>query len=80
MDTYLAQYSTYSGNDVTFIVNGQILPHPNGVAHFSADNQSVGLKKIKVEALIRNPLTGSTTSQFTELEYEVLPKCSRDCH
>lgn len=79
MYTYLAQYSTYSGNDVTFIVNGQMLPHPNGVAHFSTDNQSVGLKKIKVEALIRNPLTGQTTTEHSEFEYEVLPKCSRDC-
>ena len=78
-DIYLAQYSAYPVSDIVFVVNNQELPIKDGVAHFETKERTVGTKKIEAEARIRNPLTGQTTNHFGEFEYEVLPKCSRDC-
>ncbi len=78
-DIYLASYSSSPGSNVTFKVNGEPLEIHDGVAHFKSKNQTIGTKTIKAEAIIRNPLTGQTKTTEGSFEYQVLPKCSRDC-
>ncbi len=78
-DIYLAQYASIMSNDITFIVNNEELSLKDGVAHFATKDKTVGKKTVKVEARIRNPLTGQIISQFGEFEYEVLPKCAKNC-
>jgi hypothetical protein len=78
-DVYLSAYSSNPGNNVIIKVNGEPLEIKDGVAHFKSKNQTIGTKTIKAEALIRNPLTGQTTTSVGSFEYQVLPKCSRDC-
>jgi hypothetical protein len=78
-EIYLAKYSSYHGNNVTIKVNGQQLEIKEGIAYFKSDNETVGTKIIKAESLVRNPLTGQTKITEGTFEYEVLPKCSRDC-
>jgi hypothetical protein len=75
----LSVFSTNLGSETTFIVNGKVMPIKGGIAYFKATNLSVGTKKVKAEARIRNPLTGHITTENAEFEYEVLPKYSRDC-
>jgi hypothetical protein len=77
-DIYIASYFSRL-SDVIFNIDNQKLPIKDGIAHFEKIETTVGKKTVKVEARIRNPLTGQTTSSFGEFEYEVLPKCSRDC-
>ena len=76
---YLAKYSSYTGNNVRFKVNGQPLEAQNGIAHFIGKSETVGTKIIKAEAIITNPLTGVKKTTEGSFEYQVLPKCSRDC-
>jgi hypothetical protein len=78
-DVYLASYSRNLGNNITFWANNHEIKIEDGVAHFESTDLSIGKKVVNVEARIRNPLTGQTTTANAELEYEVFPKCSRDC-
>jgi hypothetical protein len=78
-DIYISSYSNNLGNNTIIKVNGEPLEIKDGVAHFKSKNQTIGTKTIKAEALIRNPLTGQTTTSVGSFEYQVLPKCSRDC-
>ena len=78
-DVYLATYASEPGLGVTFFVNNKEMKIKDGIAHFERMETTVGKKTIKAEARARNPFTGITTSLFSEFEYEVLPKCSRDC-
>lgn len=79
-DVYLAAYSSNPGTDVTIFVNNREIPLKDGVSHFERIEKSRGKKTIRAEARVTNPFTCQTISQFGEFEYEVLPKCSRDCH
>jgi hypothetical protein len=78
-EVYIASYSKNIGNNVVIKVNGEPLEIKQGVAHFKSKNQTVGTKTIKAEAIIKNPLTGQTKTTEGYFEYQVLPKCSRDC-
>jgi hypothetical protein len=78
-DVYLSAYSSSPGSNVIIKVNGEPLEIKDGVAHFKSQNQTIGTKTIKAEAIIRNPLTGLTKTIEGSFEYQVLPKCSRDC-
>jgi hypothetical protein len=78
-DIYLAAYAPSPKKDVVIKVNGEPLEIHEGVAHFKSKNQIIGTKTIKAEAIIRNPLTGLTKTTEGSFEYQVLPKCSRDC-
>jgi hypothetical protein len=78
-DIYLAAYSGSTGRNTIIKVNGEPLEIKEGIAHFKSKNQTIGTKTIKAEAFIRNPLTGQTTTSVGSFEYQVLPKCSRDC-
>lgn len=78
-DIYLASYSSRPGSDVTIWVNNQEVPVKDGVAHFENMEQSFGKKNIKAVAKVKNPLTGQVNTYKGEFEYEVLPKCRRDC-
>jgi hypothetical protein len=79
MDAYVAKYSSFNGSDVSFWINNQEIPVKEGVAHFVNEDKTIGKKTVKAIARIRNPLTGATMESISEFEYEVLPKCSRDC-
>jgi hypothetical protein len=78
-EIYLAKYASYTGNNVRFIVNGQPLDAQDGIVHFMGQSETVGTKIIKAEAIVTNPLTGFTKTTTGYFEYQVLPKCSRDC-
>lgn len=78
-DVFIASYSNNLGSNVTIKVNGKQLEIKEGVAHFKGKKEAIGTKIIKAEALIKNPLTGQTTTTLGSFEYQVLPKCSRDC-
>jgi GldM N-terminal domain len=77
-DIYLAAFSS-SPYNLKVKVNDETLEAKEGVAHFKSKKETVGLKKIIAEASIRNPLTGQVTTTQGYFEYEVLPKCKRDC-
>jgi hypothetical protein len=78
-DIYLAQYSSNSGPNVSIFINNKEVPLIGGVAHFERLEQNVGKKKVEATAIIKHPLTGQTTTTKGEFEYNVLPKCHRDC-
>jgi hypothetical protein len=78
-DIYLAKYESVPRNNLIIKVNGEPLEIKEGVAHFKSKNQTIGTRSIKAEALIMNPLTGLMNSIPCYFEYQVLPKCSRDC-
>lgn len=78
-DIFLAAYSSNLGRNVIIKVNGEPLETYQGIAHFKSKNQTIGTKTIKAEAIIRNPLTGQTTTAEGSFEYHVLPKCSINC-
>lgn len=78
-DIYLAKYESVPSSNLIIKVNGKPLEIHQGVAHFVTKNQTIGTKTIKAEAIIRNPLTGAYTTSEGSFEYQVLPKCSRDC-
>lgn len=78
-DIYLAKYESVPNANLIIKVNGKRLEINQGVAHFKSKNQTVGTKTIKAEAAVRNPLTGAITTSVGVFEYQVLPKCSRDC-
>jgi hypothetical protein len=78
-DIYLAKYESVPSANLIIKVNGEPLEIKEGVAHFKSKKQTIGTKTIKAEAFIRNPLTGLQYSTIGSFEYQVLPKCSRDC-
>ncbi|MBL7813591.1 MAG: hypothetical protein JNL70_01205 [Saprospiraceae bacterium] len=78
-DFYLSHYSSNVGKDVSFFINNREIPFKEGIAHFEKTEMTVGKKTVKAIARIQNPLTGQVTITEGEFEYEVLPKCSRDC-
>ena len=78
-DVYLAAYSSNPGANVKFIINNKEVAITDGIAHFETKETTVGKKTLKAEASIRNPYTGQIVSRYGSFEYEVLPKCSRDC-
>lgn len=67
---------TYSSQinpaDVTIKVNGRALPvNDEGIAKFTANSSSTGIKTLKLEASVRNPLTGEVSSGSKDFKYEV---------
>jgi hypothetical protein len=76
---YLARYTSNTGNNVRFLVNGQPLDAQNGIARFVGKAETIGTKIMKAEAIITNPLTGVKKTTEGSFEYLVLPKCSLDC-
>jgi GldM N-terminal domain len=78
-DIYLAAFSSNANNNITIKVDGQIVGMNHGVAHFKGKKEAVGTKTFKAVATIKNPLTGQVTTSEGSFEYQVLPKCSRDC-
>lgn len=78
-DIYLAQFSSNPGSDVTIFVNDKAITMQDGVAHFENMEQTLEKKNVRAIARIKNPLTGQIDITVSEFEYEVLPKCSRDC-
>jgi hypothetical protein len=77
-DIYIAKYASNPIN-ATITVNGKTLEIKDGVVHFKSKKQSIGVKKIIAESIIKNPWTGNTITTQGSFEYEVLPKCHRDC-
>ncbi len=63
----------------TFEVDGKQMPVKNGVAHFVSMPQTIGKKSNKITVTMKNPKNDSLMTLNREYEYEVLPKCSRDC-
>jgi hypothetical protein len=78
-DIYLAQFSSNPGPDVSILVNDKAIPIQDGVAHFENMEQIPGLKTVTATAIVKNPLTGQISHYLGSFEYNVLPKCSRDC-
>ena len=78
-DIFLAAYSSNLGRNVVIEVNGERLETYQGLTHFISKNQTIGTKIIKATAIIKHPLTGQTETAESVFEYQVLPKCSRDC-
>jgi hypothetical protein len=78
-DVYITSYSNNLGSNTTIKINGEPLEIKEGVAHYKSKKQTIGTKTIKAEAFIRNPLTGQTITSMGSFEYQVLPKCSRNC-
>ena len=78
-DVFLAEYLANPTTGVTFTVNKRQLPIKEGVAYFETKATTIGKQIVVALARIRNPLTGQTITAKGEFEYEVLPKCSRDC-
>ena len=78
-DVYLARYKLINyGDDISFLANNRVLQKKEGIAYLSQPNLSIGKKKVKAEARLRNPLTGQISTFSGELEYEVFSKHSRD--
>jgi hypothetical protein len=78
-DVFMGVFSTNPGKNCSIRVNGEPVEMQQGVAHFKSKNETIGTKVMKAEALIKNPLTGQTKITESYFEYQVLPKCSRDC-
>lgn len=64
---------------VSIKMNGQNLPIKDGIAYFKTSPLSIGKKVIKAEVKVKNIYTGDFMIEKDELEYEVLPLCSRNC-
>ena len=77
-DVILCSYSIQS-DLFTAKINGQKVEVKDGIAHFKSKPHSIGKKVIKAELSMRNPATGQVVTQKGEYQYEVFPKCSRDC-
>lgn len=77
-DVYITKYSS-NPMEMSIRVNGIDLPLKDGVAHYKSKFQSTGKKTIEAVASIRNLMTGEIITTKGAFEYEVLPKCSRDC-
>jgi hypothetical protein len=75
----LSAYSSHLHSGVELFVNDKPVPIINGEAFVNFPNQSVGTKTLNLVGGIRNPLTGQLETSTYQFEYEVLPKCSRDC-
>jgi hypothetical protein len=78
-DIYIAKYASNFNNNAVIKVNGEILETKDGVAHFKSKKQTIGIKQITAESVIKNPFTGNIITVNGSFEYQVLPKCSRDC-
>lgn len=78
-DIFLAPYSSNFGRTVVIEVNGERLEAYQGIAHFTGNKEAIGIKNVKVRATIKNSLTGQIELAEGSFEYQVLPKCSRDC-
>ena len=77
---YLSKFvSSNIDSTITFLVDNKELPIKDGMAYFSKIETKIGLKTLKVQAIIRNPITGYLTKTEAEFEYHVLPKCSKNC-
>ena len=77
---YLSKFvSSNIDSTITFLVDDKELPIKDGMAYFSKIETKIGLKTLKVQAIIRNPITGYLTKTEAEFEYHVLPKCSKNC-
>ena len=77
-DIYITKYSS-NPMEMSIRVNGIDLPLKDGVAHYKSKFQSTGKKSIEAVASIRNLMTGELITTKGAFDYEVLPKCSRDC-
>ena len=78
-DVFLTAYSSDFRSNVIFRANDKILGTNRGIAHFKGEKETVGTKTFKAVATIKNPLTGQVSTAESSFQYEVLPKCRRDC-
>ena len=69
----------YTSSNFIFKIDNKTLPIRDGVACFSQVENIKGLKKIKVFASLKNPATGEIFAENGEFQYQVLPKCSKNC-
>lgn len=80
-EVFITPYSTFSNYKgiVSISVNGVNVPVLEGIAHYRTPPQSSGKKSIKATVSLKNAATGAVTTTSSELGYEVLPSCSRNC-
>lgn len=77
---YLSKFvSSNIDSTITFLVDNKVLPIKDGMAYFSKRENTIGFKTLKVQAIIRNPITRNLTKTEAEFQYHVLPKCSQNC-
>ena len=60
-------------------VNGEELNVENGLGHYEVIANKLGNNLVRATATVKEPFTGDSITIRSELQYEVLPKCSRDC-
>ncbi len=78
-DIFLNHYTQYANPIIKFYANNQEVTVKDGVGRYSNVENSVGLKKIFVNAIIKNPENGEEINAYSAFEYHVLPKCSQNC-
>ncbi len=78
-DIYLASYS-YARDNFIVTIDSDTLLVRDGVAHYKVKPKNIGLRNVKAQISVVNPITGHITTTTGELEYHVLPKCSLDCN
>ena len=78
-DIYLTQYARILPEGSIISVNGSTIPIVDGIAHYKSQPNKIGKREIKATILTRNIATGEVKSHSGGFEYNILPKCSRDC-
>jgi hypothetical protein len=78
-DIYLTQYARTLPEGSTISVNGATIPIVDGIAHYKSQPNTTGKKETIATITIKNSATGEAKSYIGGFEYNVLPKCSRDC-
>lgn len=80
-DIYLTTYALEQNLEslIALSVNGQNIPFNGGTVHYQSPPQSVGKKSVRAVMSLKNPATGEVVSRQSEFEYEVLPKCKKEC-
>jgi hypothetical protein len=78
-DIYLIQYARILPEGSTISVNGVAIPIVDGIARYKSKPNTIGKKETIATITIKNSATGEVKSYIGGFEYNVLPKCSRDC-
>ena len=78
-DIYLTQYARILPEGSTTSVNGATIPIVDGIAHYKSQPNATGKKETIATITIKNSATGEVKNYIGGFEYNVLPKCSRDC-
>lgn len=78
-DVFLVNNKIPAEEDVTFFSEKEQLVVVEGFAHFSEISKGIGLKTVKIRAVIPNNETKEIKVLQSEFQYHVLPKCSQNC-